>query len=153
MLLGVVVAIFIGVTRIPASLLAMLGSKLDGPSKQMVVFSVPRGMAAGVLATLPAASGVDDTAELPVLVFPAIVTTIVMFAAAFPAIRKQLPVELDDEVKTAGTEAAAVSAMLAHKGALPFAAAVTEGGAAVPDAATTDEPKAIAAMVRDDDGP
>jgi len=88
--LGLVLALFIALARVPASLLALLGSRLDGPSKNMVVLSMPRGMAAGVLATLPAAMGVADTEELPVFVFSCIVATILMFAGGFPALRKKL---------------------------------------------------------------
>jgi len=89
--IGVLLALVIAVARVPAALLATLGSKLGTAGKKMVVLALPRGMAAGVLATMPAFAGVPYTSELPVLVFACIVTTIVLFAAGFPTVRKQLP--------------------------------------------------------------
>ena len=106
MALGALLAVFIGLARVPAGLVATLRSEHDEASKKMVVISLPRGMAAGVLATMPAFAGVPDTEQLPVLVFSCIVTTILLFAAGFPAIRKQLPTQLDGDLGEAALEAA-----------------------------------------------
>jgi cell volume regulation protein A len=105
MFFGAVLAIFIALARVPAGLLATIKSEHDEPSKRMVVLSMPRGMAAGVLATMPAFAGVPDTDQLPVVVFSCIVATILIFAAGFPAIRKQLPTQLEPELAEAGLEA------------------------------------------------
>ena len=104
--LGALLAVFIALARVPAGVIALLGSKLDDASRKMVLLSMPRGMAAGVLATLPAFAGVPDTAELPVFVFSCIVTTIILFAIGFPMIRKQLPTTAEAVVHVAGTQAA-----------------------------------------------
>jgi len=99
MALGVVLAIFIALARVPAGLLATLRSDHDEASKKMVVLSLPRGMAAGVLATMPTFAGVPETEQLPVVVFSCIVATILLFAAGFPIIRKQLPTRLEGELR------------------------------------------------------
>ncbi len=83
--------------RIPAVLLGTLGSDFTSADKRMMTVSMPRGMAAGVLATLPMSAGVPGTEGLPVLVFACVFTTILVFAVGFPIVKRQLPVtEADD---------------------------------------------------------
>jgi hypothetical protein len=55
-----------------------------------VWLSMPRGMAAGVLATLPLAAGVPASEPLPVLVFACVFTTILIFAVGFPLARRRI---------------------------------------------------------------
>jgi cell volume regulation protein A len=88
--LGVVLGVVIFASRLPGASLAMLGSKFDKPSRGIVLLSMPRGMAAGVLATLPMSAGIADTGQLPVFVFSCIVTTIAIFAVGFPMARSKL---------------------------------------------------------------
>lgn len=88
--LGVVLGLVLLLARLPGTYLSTIASGLDGPRKALVAISLPRGMAAGVLSTLPATAGVPGTAELPVLVFASVVTTIVVFAAAFPLVRRRM---------------------------------------------------------------
>jgi potassium/hydrogen antiporter len=81
---GVLLGVLLLAVRIPAVWLATRGAGLSRQEQKVVVVSLPRGMAAGVLATIPNASGVVGTADLPPLVFAAVVTTILVFAVGFP---------------------------------------------------------------------
>jgi potassium/hydrogen antiporter len=108
--LGVLLAGALLAARLPIVRVAMLASDLDSPQRQIIAFSMPRGLAAGVLATLPMARGIPGTEELPTLVFACTFTTIVIFAVAFPLLRARLPKE---SVEQASPQAAAESAPLA----------------------------------------
>lgn len=46
--------------------------------------SLPRGMAAGVLSTMPLQAGIADTEQFPTMVFAAVTTTILVFAGGVP---------------------------------------------------------------------
>jgi cell volume regulation protein A len=88
--LGVLLGGILLAVRAPAVLLATLGTGLGADERRIAVVALPRGMAAGVLATLPAASGVPLTDGLPVIVFACVLTTILLFAIAFPVIRRRM---------------------------------------------------------------
>lgn len=79
------------VARVPAVLVASVGQSFSKPSRSLIVVLLPRGMAAGVLAMMPFQAGIPGTAELPVVVFAAVLTTIMIFAAGFPILKKRLP--------------------------------------------------------------
>jgi cell volume regulation protein A len=87
---GVVLALALLAARVPAVQLAVLGSGFSGPERAFVTVSMPRGMAAGVLATVPMAAGVVATENLPVIVFSCIVGTIAIFAVGLPLITRRL---------------------------------------------------------------
>lgn len=89
--LGVLFGVVLLAARVPAVLVSTLGSEFSTPQKQMVTVSMPRGMAAGVLATLPMARGIPDMEQLPVLVFACVFTTILVFAVGFPVVKKRMP--------------------------------------------------------------
>ncbi len=89
-LVGVVFGLTLLVVRVPAVFLATMRSTLDMDSRKIAAVFLPRGMAAGVLAMMPHAMGVPGTERLPVLVFAAIVTTIVLFATGFPLLKWHL---------------------------------------------------------------
>lgn len=95
---GVVLGILMGVTlllvRIPAVRLATMGSGLSRAERTMVTISLPRGMAAGVLATLPLTRGVPGTSDLPVIVFTAVLVSILIFAGGFPMAKRGLEVAI-----------------------------------------------------------
>ncbi len=91
--LGLLLGIVLFLVRVPAARLAVLGSGLSPGQTKIVVVSLPRGMAAGVLATLPAAAGVPGTQTLPVAVFAAVFTTILTFAVGFPLARRAVQAE------------------------------------------------------------
>jgi cell volume regulation protein A len=86
--LGVLLGLVLLAVRVPGVWAATLGSGLTHPQRRMVVVSMPRGMAAGVLATMPAAAGIEGTAELPTVVFAAVLTSILIFAVGFPLSRE-----------------------------------------------------------------
>ena len=88
---GAVLAAVLLVARYPAAWLAMAGSSLQARPRHIVFMSVPRGVAAGVLATLPLASGLPAMQELPTVVFACVVGTILLFAAGFPLVMRSGP--------------------------------------------------------------
>jgi potassium/hydrogen antiporter len=92
LLLGVVVGIVLFVVRIPAVMLVVRNGFTDS-QRRMVTISLPRGMAAGVLATLPASAKyqISGTEELPSMVFAAVVTSIAIFAYGFRKVRSEIP--------------------------------------------------------------
>ncbi|MEZ4225195.1 MAG: cation:proton antiporter [Polyangiaceae bacterium] len=90
LLLGSILGGLLFGARIPATRLATVASDLTSDEKNLVTVSLPRGMAAGVLATLPVASGVAGTETLPVVVFACVLTTIVVFAVGFPVVKRGL---------------------------------------------------------------
>jgi cell volume regulation protein A len=87
-LLGVGLALLLLPLRIPAVAIATAGSGFDRPARVVAAVSLPRGMASGVLATLPAQAGIPGTESLPALVFAAVVGTIVLFGVLFPLARR-----------------------------------------------------------------
>lgn len=89
-LLGILVGVALFLLRLPSVKLAMLGSGLSSAELGMVNVAMPRGMAAGVLATLPLSKGVPGTEGLPVLVFTAVFCSILIFAAGFPLAKRRL---------------------------------------------------------------
>ncbi len=89
--LGVLLGLMLLSARVPSVYAATLGTAFSEPEKKMMVVSMPRGMAAGVLATLPVSAGVPGTEDLPVLVFASVCTTIMAFAIGFPLVKKSIP--------------------------------------------------------------
>ena len=57
---------------------------------------LPRGLAAGVLATFPVAAGLPSSSEIPGIVYAAVITTIVGFAVALPLAKGRLESEVRD---------------------------------------------------------
>ncbi|PRQ08870.1 cation:proton antiporter domain-containing protein [Enhygromyxa salina] len=100
LLLGMVVGISLFVTRIPAVMLVARKGFTDSQRK-MVTISLPRGMAAGVLATLPASAKyqIEGTEDLPSMVFAAVVTSIAIFAYGFRKVRSEAPAEVGESVE------------------------------------------------------
>jgi potassium/hydrogen antiporter len=86
--LGAGLGLVLLVVRVPGLYLAVVGSSLTPQQKKLAVVSLPRGMAAGVLATMPAAAGIEGTAQLPSVVFAAVLVTILTFAIGFPIVRR-----------------------------------------------------------------
>jgi cell volume regulation protein A len=87
-ILGLVIGLALLPVRLPASWLAGWSLGLSRQERGIVAVALPRGLAAGVLATLPHAAGVPGTAVLPSIVFPAVVMTILVFSFAFPRVRR-----------------------------------------------------------------
>lgn len=89
---GVLLALVLLLARYPGAWLAMLRAPLEPLQRRIVFLSVPRGVAAGVLATLPVSAGIPKTEELPAVVFACVFATILVFAVGFPlALRETAP--------------------------------------------------------------
>jgi cell volume regulation protein A len=91
--LGVVLGVVLLAVRGPGVWLATLGGDFSPTERRLVTVCLPRGMAAGVLATLPASAGVAHTEWIPVTVFAAVVTTILIFSGGFPVVLRRLRAE------------------------------------------------------------
>ncbi len=102
--LGVFLGLVMLAARVPAVFLATRGTSYTRGELELVTVSFPRGMAAGVLATIPSYAGVSGTEELPSVVFAAVITTIVLFAGLFPRAKRRAT-ETPAPVGTGGTEA------------------------------------------------
>lgn len=89
-LLGALIGLALFLLRLPAVKLALMGSGLTPAETGLVNVAMPRGMAAGVLATLPLAKGVPGTESLPVMVFTAVFATILIFAVGFPIAKNRM---------------------------------------------------------------
>lgn len=90
LLLGLLLGGVLLGARIPAVWVALLGSGLNPDQRRIVTVSLPRGMAAGVLATLPFTKGVPGTDSLPVMVFAAVFMSIVIFALGFYVAKRRM---------------------------------------------------------------
>jgi cell volume regulation protein A len=93
---GMILGVILLVARWPSVRVALLASSLSPDEQRVVWLSMPRGMAAGVLATLPLAAGVSASESLPVAVFACVFTTILIFAVGFPLARRRLAVTSDE---------------------------------------------------------
>ena len=88
---GVFIGLILFAARIPNVLAVTVKSDLTSPARKLIMVLFPRGMAAGVLAMMPHQAGIPGTRDLPVVVFAAVFTTILLFAAGFPILKKKLP--------------------------------------------------------------
>jgi cell volume regulation protein A len=94
LLLGTILGGLLFAARIPSARLAMVASGMSADEKNLVTVAMPRGMAAGVLATLPVSAGIPGTESLPVVVFACVLVTILVFAIGFPVVKRGMqPVE------------------------------------------------------------
>ncbi len=117
--LGVLLGVVLLLVRAPAVMLSVLGSPFDADQKKLATVALPRGMAAGVLATLPWSAHVPDTEWLPVMVFATVFTTILLFAIGFPLVKRRM---------RAPAPVAMPGADVAPAPATPAAAADLQGG-------------------------
>jgi cell volume regulation protein A len=88
---GVGLGLLLLVARAAAVRVALVGSGVVGRDRRIVSILLPRGLAAGVLATLPATAGLAAADPIADLVYPAVVTTIVLFAIAMPFAQRGAP--------------------------------------------------------------
>jgi cell volume regulation protein A len=103
MALGVAIGLLLVVARAIAVRLALKGSSLGGAERRIVSVLVPRGLAAGVLATFPVTAGLADAQAIPEIVYAAVITTIVAFAVTLPGARGRLAREEAVAAAGAGT--------------------------------------------------
>lgn len=86
--LGVLLGVVLLAARVPPVGLALIGSGLEPAERKLVLVAMPRGLAAGVLATMPFAAGVSGTADLPIVVFAAVFASVLIFAIGLPMVRR-----------------------------------------------------------------
>jgi cell volume regulation protein A len=89
-LFGVFLGLALFAARRPSVELALLGGGFTPDERKIVWVALPRGMAAGVLATVPVTAGVAGTEPLPVAVFACVFTSILIFAVGFPLVRRRV---------------------------------------------------------------
>ena len=77
-LLGVAMSILLLIARIPAVLLSTMKCKFEQWERALMLFMLPRGLAAAVLAQLPLIYGLENHAEFSNLAFIIIISTIVI---------------------------------------------------------------------------
>ena len=90
--LGVLLGLVLLLARVPAVFALAAVTKIPPAQRNLIVVSMPRGMAAGVLAMIPATvdPAMPGTEILPVVVFACVFTTILVFAAGFPLTKSRL---------------------------------------------------------------
>jgi len=89
-LLGVAAGFVLLLFRIPAVAISLRGCGFTTKQLTLAVVAIPRGLAAGVLSTLPLARRVPGSEDLAGPVFAMIVTTILLFALG-TAVANRLP--------------------------------------------------------------
>jgi potassium/hydrogen antiporter len=87
--LGVLLGVVLFATRLPVVRLVTLHGAFLPRERSLIAVAFPRGMAAGVLATLPAAAGVPGTEQLSTVVFACVLSTVLIFAVGFPIVRRR----------------------------------------------------------------
>jgi len=83
LVMGAVLGIVLLLARVPAVFVGLRGASLEPREVSLAYVSMPRGMAAGALATLPILAGVSGSAEIPTLVFAAVTMSIIIFTIGF----------------------------------------------------------------------
>jgi cell volume regulation protein A len=99
--LAAVGGLFLFAMRIPAVMLATKGQRMANKDKWFLNVCIPRGLAAGVLATLPMAYDVPGSENLAPAIFALIVVTVLVFALGFSVVGR-----LPDEPMQLGESAA-----------------------------------------------
>lgn len=89
LLFGTILGLVLLILRWPAVRFALADSQLSPAQKNLAWVSLPRGLAAGVMALTPAAAGIPGAEMLPEPIFAAIVASILIFAVGFPLFRRQ----------------------------------------------------------------
>ncbi len=88
-LLGAALACALFLARLPAVTVATAGMGLAPEERALARVSIPRGLAAGVLAAAPSQAGVHLLDEAPTIVFAAVAGTVLLFAAGFAWARRR----------------------------------------------------------------
>jgi len=88
LILGVLLGGLLLLGRVGAVRIATAGSGMAPSDRRLVSILLPRGLAAGVLAGLPGYAGIPGSAPIPSVTYAAVLTTILLFAVAFPLARR-----------------------------------------------------------------
>jgi NhaP-type Na+/H+ and K+/H+ antiporter len=86
--LEMVLGVLLLLGRFLAVGLATARAGLAPPERRLVWVLLPRGLAAGVLAGLPVYAGIPGSAPILNVTYAAVLTTILIFAVAFPLARR-----------------------------------------------------------------
>ena len=90
---GAVLGLALLLVRWPTAQLALRGAGFSKGERGLVAVCMPRGMAAGVLAILPAQAGIAGMQQLPVVVFSCVTVTILAFAVGMPLMTHRIAAE------------------------------------------------------------
>lgn len=82
-LAGAILAVVLLIARIPAVYLSFAGAGIEQRQKNFAFIAVPRGLAAGVLATMPFQEGIPGSQQLAPGVFSMIISSILLFTVGF----------------------------------------------------------------------
>jgi cell volume regulation protein A len=93
LVLGAILALTLLAARIPATWACTLGANYRKDQLRLIAVALPRGMAAGVLSTVPFDKGVPGTERLSSIVFATVVATILLFVGGFRWIRATRPAD------------------------------------------------------------
>jgi cell volume regulation protein A len=100
-MLGMIITALCLFSRYPAAFIALKGAKDYSPfDKKIIITCMPRGLAAGVLATLPAHRGVEGTENLASIVFSVIIFSVLLFAVRFAILKRNQPDDVDENSVT-----------------------------------------------------
>lgn len=116
---GAALGVVLLVARWPAVRLSLWGGERSPAFRGLVWVALPRGMAAGVLATLPVQAGIAGTESFPAIVFAAVTATILVFSGGVPHWLRKLSAEMP--APAAAADASAVSAAASVASAAPGA--------------------------------
>lgn len=89
--IGLGLGVVLLMARAPAVWLSLWGGGFSADAVRVVTIAMPRGLAAGVLASMPMAAGVPGTSHLPVLVFAAVIASILIFTVGLPMAHRSEP--------------------------------------------------------------
>jgi len=91
-LIGAVLAVVLAIARIPTVRISLWGGGYSTQQQRLVTIAIPRGLAAGVLSTMPLYRGVPGMQNLAPIIFSMIVFSILIFAGGFAIFnRKSAP--------------------------------------------------------------
>ncbi|HET6421608.1 MAG TPA: cation:proton antiporter [Geobacteraceae bacterium] len=88
-IIGAGLAVVLVIARIPSVLLSLWRGGFTPQQQKLVMVSIPRGLAAGVLSTLPLYSGVPNMENLAPVIFSTIVFSILIFAGGFAILNRR----------------------------------------------------------------
>jgi cell volume regulation protein A len=109
MAIGIGLGLLLVIARVLAVRLSLVRSSLGPAERGVVTALVPRGLAAGVLATFPVTAGLPASSGIPEIVYAAVITTIVVFALVLPHARHRI----DEERRASESESGEVGAFVA----------------------------------------
>ena len=101
---GAVLGLVLLLVRWPTAQLALRGAGFTTGERGLVAVCMPRGMAAGVLAILPAQAGIAGMQQLPVVVFSCVTVTILAFAVGMPVMTNRIALEASGREVTSAPE-------------------------------------------------